>query len=121
MQVGDILVEYGGVKIASRSELRSQIKAAREAGLEEIPLLLKRGEETLTMKFKPGPVGIGGVVLSPIFAVLAMVADQVGRSRRLLEEVLYHQRRRAYDEAAMRSADPDEVTAAADSRVEWSE
>ncbi len=54
-------------------------------------------------------VGIGSLVLSTIFAVLAMVADQVGRSRRLLEDVLYHERRRAYDEAAMRSSPADEL------------
>lgn len=45
-------------------------------------------------------ITIGGVclVMGLIFCVLALIADQIGRSRRIQEQLLYLQRRRSYGE-----------------------
>ena len=60
LKVGDQLLSYDGKSIGSREDLRAAIKAAKEGGAEEIPLRVRRGEETLEFTLKPGRIGIGG-------------------------------------------------------------
>jgi hypothetical protein len=60
VEIGDVIVEYGGEKILTRAGLREQIKAVRDSGVEEVPMVLRRGKQTITIKLKPGPIGIAG-------------------------------------------------------------
>ncbi|MCP5067237.1 MAG: S8 family serine peptidase, partial [bacterium] len=60
VEVGDVIVEYNGEKILTRAGLREQIKAARAAKAEEVPMVLRRGKKKITIKLKPGRIGIGG-------------------------------------------------------------
>jgi hypothetical protein len=58
-QVGDVLVSYDGKPLKTRAELRAAKTAAEEAGKASVPVVLRRGKETLTLEFKPGRLGIG--------------------------------------------------------------
>jgi len=58
VEPGDVIVSYNGEKIMTQAALRKQIKAARDAGVEEIPMVLRRGEETIEIQLKPGKIGI---------------------------------------------------------------
>jgi glycosyltransferase involved in cell wall biosynthesis len=51
-------------------------------------------------------ITLGGVssVMGIVFAVLALIADQIGRGRRIQEQLLYLERRRVYDDARSDSA-----------------
>jgi len=60
VQVGDIVLKYGGTEIRSRADLQGAKKAVTEAGVEETAVLLQRDGKTLEMKFKPGQLGITG-------------------------------------------------------------
>jgi len=54
--------------------------------------------------------GIGGV-MGIGFAVLALIADQIGRGRKIQEELLYHERRRYYAQQSDRqSSESEEIT-----------
>ncbi len=58
VQVGDVLVSYNGVKFAGKRPLRQLFKAARAAGTEEVPMVLRRGDETIEIKLKTGQIGL---------------------------------------------------------------
>ena len=60
IQVGDQLVSYGGQAITTRADLQAAIRSARDAGVDAVPLVVRRGEATLEFTLKPGRIGIMG-------------------------------------------------------------
>ncbi len=60
-------------------------------------------------------ITLGGIstVMGIAFAVLALIADQIGRGRKIQEELLYHERRRYYAQRTkMQSGETSEAPAA---------
>lgn len=66
-QVGDVLVSYAGKPIKTRAELQQAKQAAAKDA--DVPVVLRRGEETITLTFKAGPLGINAGVRyeDPVF------------------------------------------------------
>ncbi len=58
VQVGDLLVSYNGVEVTDQKSLREQIEAAAEGEAEAVVMVVRRGEETVEIKLKPGQIGI---------------------------------------------------------------
>ena len=58
VEVGDVVLSYGGTAVRSRAEMRAAKQAADEAGLQEIVLVLRRADKTLELTFAAGPLGI---------------------------------------------------------------
>ena len=57
VKAGDVLVSYGSEKIANRLDMQRAIAKALAAKLASIPVVIRRGEKTIELEFKPGPLG----------------------------------------------------------------
>jgi len=53
-----MIVSYNGHEIRALADLRAQIKAGRDAKDAEIPMVLRRGDETIEITLGSGRVGI---------------------------------------------------------------
>lgn len=58
LQVGDQIVSYNSKPVFSRKELLQAIQQASRNGVNEIPLVIQRGEKQITLTAKPGRIGI---------------------------------------------------------------
>lgn len=58
VQPGDLIESYNGKPVISRVALRAATQAARQEGVEEIPVVLRRGTETIELTFQPGRLGV---------------------------------------------------------------
>ncbi|MDJ0521869.1 MAG: S8 family serine peptidase [Planctomycetota bacterium] len=68
-QIGDVLVSYDGKPIKTRVELQAAKKAAEKGKRDAVPVVLRRGDETIELSFEPGPLGInaGERYKDPVF------------------------------------------------------
>lgn len=66
---GDIIVSYNKKPIATRQDLMKAKKAADNANLQAIPVLIQRGQKRIAFEFAPGPLGIfpRPEFLAPVF------------------------------------------------------
>ena len=55
---GDVIVSLGGAPTGSQTELQKQLAARRSAGQADVPMVLRRGDQTLEIKLRPGPLGL---------------------------------------------------------------
>lgn len=63
IKVGDIMTHYNGVRVKTIAE----IIAARDAAPADssVKVIVRRGNEDLTLTLAPGPIGINGVAVAP--------------------------------------------------------
>ncbi len=59
VEVGDQLISYNQQPIKRRADLQAAKKAADDAKLETVQVVLQRGDKTLELTFKAGRLGIG--------------------------------------------------------------
>jgi len=68
-RVGDVIVSYNGTAVKTRADLQAAKRVADDAGIATVPVVLRRGEQTIELEFDRGPLGInaGERFKEPVF------------------------------------------------------